>query len=191
MRKNLAPDPPRAIHRPYPMKTLLLWDIDGTLTLSGGAGMQALESALRREFDVGAPAPTQGIDFAGRTDTWIMRQIFARLGLPDSADNLARLLRAYLAELPEALKNPDTRILPGVTAALDLLAARADYAQALLTGNVERGARIKLTHLGLSRIILRSAPSPTTASGATSSARSRCAARGPITASSLRRSASL
>ncbi len=132
------------------MKTLLLWDIDGTLTLSGGAGMQALESALRREFDIGAPAPTQGIDFAGRTDTWIMRQIFARLGLPDSADNLARLLRAYLAELPEALKNPETRILPGVTAVLEALAARADCAQALLTGNVERGARIKLTHHGLS-----------------------------------------
>jgi phosphoglycolate phosphatase-like HAD superfamily hydrolase len=132
------------------MKTLILWDIDGTLTLSGGAGMSALEAALRREFGVGAPAPTQGIDFAGRTDTWIMRQIFARIGLPDSPENLARLLAAYLTELPAALRNPETCILPGVTTALATLAARDDYAQALLTGNVERGARIKLTHHGLS-----------------------------------------
>ena len=132
------------------MKTLLLWDIDGTLTLSGGAGMSALEAALRREFGVGAPTPTQGIDFSGRTDTWIMRQIFSRLGLPDSDDNLRRLLSAYLTELPAALKNPGTCILPGVNAALAALAARADCVQALLTGNVERGARIKLTHHGLS-----------------------------------------
>ncbi len=132
------------------MKTLLLWDIDGTLTLSGGAGMSALDAALRREFGVAAPAPTKGIDFAGRTDTWIMRQIFARLGIPDSETNLARLLAAYLSELPTALKNPGTRILPGVTAALAALSARTDCVQALLTGNVERGARIKLTHHGLS-----------------------------------------
>ncbi len=132
------------------MKTLLLWDIDGTLTLSGDAGMKALDAALRREFGVSAPAPTKGIDFAGRTDTWIMRQIFARIGLPDSEANHARLLAGYLAELPTALKNPECRILPGVTAALATLAARQDCAQALLTGNFERGARIKLTHHGLS-----------------------------------------
>jgi len=44
----------------------VLWDIDGTL-LSGGSGMRALEAALQREFGVGPPAPTKGIDFAGRT----------------------------------------------------------------------------------------------------------------------------
>ncbi len=131
------------------MKTLLLWDIDGTL-VAGGTGMKALEAALQREFGVGAPTPTKGIDFAGRTDTWIMRQIFARLGLPDSADNLSRLLNAYLAELPGALQAPGPRILPGVPAALAALAGRGDCVQALLTGNVERGARIKLTHHGLS-----------------------------------------
>ena len=131
------------------MKTLLLWDIDGTL-LSGGSGMRALEVALQREFGVGAPAPTKGIDFAGRTDVWIMRQIFARLGLPDSDANLSRLLAAYLSELPAALKHPSTRILPGVTMALESLSARGDCAQAILTGNVERGARIKLNHHGLS-----------------------------------------
>ena len=129
------------------MKTLLLWDIDGTLTLSGGAGMRALQAALRREF--GLDGPADGIDYAGRTDTWIMRQIFAHIGLPDSEANLARLLTAYLAELPAALQNPGTRILPGVSATLAVLAGRDHCVQALLTGNVERGARIKLAHHGL------------------------------------------
>jgi len=130
------------------MKTLLLWDIDGTLTLSGGAGMQALQAALRQEF--GIDRPLDGIDYAGRTDTWILRQIFGRIGLPDHPANLARLLTRYLAELPVALRNPGTRILPGVAAALAALAAHGGCAQALLTGNVERGARIKLEHHGLS-----------------------------------------
>ena len=130
------------------MKTLLLWDIDGTLTLSGGAGMRALGAALRNEF--GIDRSLDGIDYAGRTDTWIMRQIFGQIGLPDSEANLARLLARYLAELPAALQNPGSRILPGVSAALAALAGHGNCVQALLTGNVERGARIKLGHHGLS-----------------------------------------
>ena len=130
------------------MKTLLLWDIDGTLTLSGGAGMRALEAALRREF--GRDDSLAHIDFAGRTDVWIMRQIFAHVGLPDNEANLARFLAGYLAELPAALHNPGNRVLPGVAAALAALAAHGSCVQALLTGNVERGARIKLGHHNLS-----------------------------------------
>jgi phosphoglycolate phosphatase-like HAD superfamily hydrolase len=130
------------------MKTLLLWDIDGTLTLSGGAGMHALQAGLRREF--GVARPLNDIDYAGRTDRWIMRQIFGKAGLPDTEANLARLLNAYLTELPAALHNPSTRVLPGVHAALTALAARPHFTQALLTGNVEQGARIKLGHHGLS-----------------------------------------
>ncbi len=130
------------------MKTLLLWDIDGTLTLSGGAGMHALQVALQQEF--GLARPLDDIDYAGRTDRWIMRQIFGKAALPDTEANLTRFLNAYLAELPRALQNPGTRILPGVSAALTALAARPHFTQALLTGNVERGARIKLGHHGLS-----------------------------------------
>lgn len=130
------------------MKTLILWDIDGTLTLSGGAGMRALEAALRREF--GRDDSLAKIDFAGRTDVWIMRQIFTQVGLPDHAANLARFLDAYLAELPAALHNPGNRVLPGVPAALAALAAHSGCVQALLTGNIERGARLKLGHHHLS-----------------------------------------
>jgi phosphoglycolate phosphatase-like HAD superfamily hydrolase len=130
------------------MKTLLLWDIDGTLTLSGGAGMRALRRALQRAF--GVDRSLEDIDYAGRTDSHIIRQIFGKIALPDDHGNLARLLDAYLAELPGELKNPGTRILPGIQAALSAIAARPDFSQALLTGNVERGARIKLGHHGLS-----------------------------------------
>ena len=128
--------------------TLLLWDIDGTLTLSGGAGMRALEAALSREFK--RDNSLSSIDFAGRTDIWIMRQIFAHVGLPDDDANIQRLINAYLAELPTALQNPGNRVLPGVAAALAALAAHGGCVQALLTGNVERGARIKLGHHKLS-----------------------------------------
>jgi phosphoglycolate phosphatase-like HAD superfamily hydrolase len=130
------------------MKTLLLWDIDGTLTLSGGAGMRALQAALRREF--GIDRPLDDVDYAGRTDRWIMRQIFGKTALPDNEANLTRFINAYLAELPGALHNPGTRILPGVSTVLASLAGRPHVTQALLTGNVERGARIKLGHHGLS-----------------------------------------
>jgi phosphoglycolate phosphatase-like HAD superfamily hydrolase len=130
------------------MKTLLLWDIDGTLTLSGGAGMRALQAALRREF--GIDRPLDDVDYAGRTDRWIVRQILGKTALPDNEANLTRFINAYLAELPGALQNPGTRILPGVSTALANLAGRPHVTQALLTGNVERGARIKLGHHGLS-----------------------------------------
>lgn len=145
----MRPSRPAGFIGSHGMKTLLLWDIDGTLTLSGGAGMRALAAALKAEF--GRDEPLDSIDYAGRTDTWIMRQIFAQIGLPDSEANLARLLDTYLAVLPDALHNPGTRILPGVSAALTALAGRGDCVQALLTGNVERGARIKLAHHGLSQ----------------------------------------
>ena len=130
------------------MTTLLLWDIDGTLTLSGGAGMRALQQALAREC--GIDRSLADIDYAGRTDRYIVSQILLRIGLPDTEANHARLIEAYLLELPQALHNPGTRVLPGVAAALAILAARPDCALALLTGNIERGARIKLGHHGLS-----------------------------------------
>ena len=126
------------------MNTLLLWDIDGTLTLSGGAGGRALVIALRDAF--GLERALDGIDFAGRTDPWIMRQILARAELSDSATNISLLTEAYLAALPAALHNPHNRVLPGVRPALDSLAARGDVALALLTGNLQRGAHIKLGH---------------------------------------------
>jgi phosphoglycolate phosphatase len=126
------------------VNTLLLWDIDGTLVASGGAGMRALRTALSRTFAI--DGSLDDIDFGGRTDRWIMRRIFGKFDLPATEDNFARFLDGYLAELPTELANPHARVLPGVRQLLSAAAARPDITQGLLTGNVERGARTKLSH---------------------------------------------
>lgn len=129
------------------MKTLLLWDIDGTLLTSGGAGMRALRTPLRELH--GIQASLDDIDYAGRTDRHILRQIFTRYDLPLSEENFTRFLDHYVATLPSELANPGAFILPGVPALLTVAAARPDITQALLTGNVQRGARAKLSFHGL------------------------------------------
>jgi phosphoglycolate phosphatase-like HAD superfamily hydrolase len=126
------------------MKTLLLWDIDGTLILSGGAGERALAAALNQEF--GIAGTLEDIEVAGRTDPWIARRVLAKFALPDTAENIARYLDGYLRALPNELANPEARILPGVRELLQILADRGDVAQGLLTGNLRRGAEIKLVH---------------------------------------------
>jgi phosphoglycolate phosphatase len=129
------------------MTTLLLWDIDGTLINSGGAGMRALRAALHRAFAI--RGSTEDIDFAGRTDRWIMRQIFAKFGLPASEENFGRYADAYVAALPEELGRAGAGILPGVGAILEDTARRGGVAQGLLTGNLRRGAEVKLGFHGL------------------------------------------
>ncbi len=129
------------------VKTLLLWDIDGTLISSGGAGLSALEHALSDVF--GVNGSLEDIDFAGRTDRWIVRQVFEKYALPATEENFTRYLDGYIAALPRQLTNPGARVLPGVREVLAAVAARPGVAQGLLTGNLVRGARAKLTHHGL------------------------------------------
>lgn len=128
---------------------LLLWDIDGTLTRSSGAGLHALETALRLEF--GLTASLADIDYSGRTDRWILRQIFAKFSLPADDATAARYLDAYVRELPAALVLRQSQVLPGVAEILARVHSHDRWAQALLTGNIERGARAKLGHHDLAR----------------------------------------
>jgi phosphoglycolate phosphatase len=125
-----------------PIKTLLLWDIDGTLLAAGGAGMKALQAALERVFSI--DGSINDIDFAGRTDRWIMRQIFAKFGLPAIEENFARLTDGYVAALPEQLADRGVHLLPGIPALLETARDRGDIALGLLTGNLRRGAEVKL-----------------------------------------------
>jgi phosphoglycolate phosphatase-like HAD superfamily hydrolase len=131
------------------VKTLLLWDIDGTLIDSGGAGLRALRTALRTVFAL--EGSLDGIEFAGRTDRWIARRIFAKFGLPATEENFARYFDGYLAALPGEVAHPRARVLPGVGALLDAAAARDDLVLGLLTGNLRRGAEVKLGFHGLWR----------------------------------------
>lgn len=129
------------------MKFLLLWDIDGTLIDSGGAGRRALEAALRTVFAI--ERSLDDVDFAGRTDLWIMREVFRKTGLSATPENLQRYFAGYAAALPRELAPPHARVLPGAREILAAAAAHGAMAQGLLTGNMRRSAEIKLAHHGL------------------------------------------
>jgi phosphoglycolate phosphatase-like HAD superfamily hydrolase len=128
-------------------KTLILWDIDGTILHSTGAGMRALRQALGDVF--GVSGSLEGIDFAGRTDPLIIRQIFARFGIEASRENFGRYIDGYIAVLPSVLGQSDSRILPGAAELIRQTAVHPQVSQGLLTGNLRRGAETKLGYHGL------------------------------------------
>ena len=124
-----------------------LFDIDGTLIASGGAGKAALEAALAEEF--GVTHLIEKLQLSGRTDRAIIRDLFRLHVIDETADNLRRLTAAYLRHLPASLKRNGGRVLPGVAELLARLADRKDVLVGLLTGNVRDGARVKLGYFGL------------------------------------------
>ncbi len=128
-------------------KTIVLWDIDGTLIRSGGAGKTAMESALRSAFGVRAISDT--VAYSGRTDVAIARDLLAAHALPTTDENQFLLREAYLGNLPAHLAASGGEILPGISELLKALDGRSDVVQGLLTGNVRYGARVKLGHFGL------------------------------------------
>jgi phosphoglycolate phosphatase len=123
-----------------------LFDIDGTLLASGGAGKAAIESALCEEFDL---TLCTEVPYSGRTDRAIIRDLFRAHAIADTPDNLHKLLAGYLRRLPERLATHNGRVLPGIAALLQHLRQHAGVALGLLTGNVRAGARAKLGHFGL------------------------------------------
>jgi len=127
------------------VKKLILWDIDGTIIVSHGAGVRAMEKALTKRF--GVKCDLGKIDWAGRTDSWITGEVFRHTGLPDTPQNSHDYLETYLELLPQELRDgPQGQVLPGVLELLEVLKHRKDVAQGLLTGNLKRGAEFKLTH---------------------------------------------
>ncbi|MBI1345965.1 HAD hydrolase-like protein [bacterium] len=125
----------------------ILFDIDGTLLSSGGAGQAAMEEALQQLY--GKSEPTSEISTAGRTDFAISRDLFASYGLPwDDASGLV-FQETYLQLLPAHLSSRSGMVLPGVVELLEHLSQREDVLLGLLTGNYARGARVKLQHFQL------------------------------------------
>lgn len=138
---------------------ILLWDIDGTLVNTGGAGIRALGTAVHAS----APArdALQRLRLDGMTDKRIARILCAaRHHIADpsielvehearvTAAEIDEMLAGYLANLRTSLSGSTTyRVLPGVVAALDALEGQVVHA--LGTGNLEEGARLKLEHGGL------------------------------------------
>jgi len=124
-----------------------LFDIDGTLLATGGAGKAAMEAALISEF--GLSALIDGVPYSGRTDRAIGRDLLGLHGIEDSPETWRRLVAAYLARLPEQLARHRGQVLPGVASLLDSLSADDAVLVGLLTGNIREGARGKLAHYGL------------------------------------------
>ncbi|HWB59802.1 MAG TPA: HAD family hydrolase [Chthoniobacteraceae bacterium] len=130
------------------MKTkLVLFDIDGTLLTSGGAGERSLRLAVKDRF--GSDDDLKGIEIAGRTDTGISRRIFEKYGAEPTPANVTAFLDRYLHHLSTELGRSKGTLLPGILELLRALKARPHVAVALLTGNIFRGAEIKLTHYGI------------------------------------------
>jgi len=123
-----------------------LFDIDGTLLSSGGAGKAAIESALCEEFGVALSAE---VPYSGRTDRAIVRDLFRAHGVAETPENLRRLLAGYLERLPRCLSAYKGRVLPGIAALLERISGSPRFAVGLLTGNVRAGAEAKLGHYGL------------------------------------------
>jgi phosphoglycolate phosphatase len=124
---------------------VLLFDIDGTLIRSGGAGKLAMEAALTTAF--GVPEVIDRVNYSGRTDPGIARELLTLHGIESTPENHQRLQAEYLAHLPRALKQRHGEVLPGVVEALRR--ERREAVVGLLTGNVRAGAEIKLKHFGL------------------------------------------
>lgn len=129
---------------------LILFDIDGTLLWSDGAGRRAMERALVEVFGAAGPA---GYRYDGKTDRQIVRELMRAEGHDDERIDAAmeRLTERYLAELEVELGLDDAQVqlLPGVRELLDALEMRADVVLGLLTGNLAGGAAAKLRAAGL------------------------------------------
>lgn len=130
--------------------TLILFDIDGTILTSGGAGETALRLGFQEEF--GLEETLTQVEISGRTDSGIARQILARHGLEAHEENLDRFFNAYLRHLEALLPERTGRVLPGVLPLLETLREIPNVCLGLLTGNLERGAFLKLRHYGVGNI---------------------------------------
>lgn len=132
------------------MRTLLLFDIDGTLILSGRAGLRALDHAFTHA--TGIANAFEGISAAGRTDGYLLDEAARRAGITLTPDVRAAIQDRYFESLAEEIKLPGEgrkTVMPGVRPLLSALEARGDVVLALLTGNYQRSARIKLEYFDL------------------------------------------
>ena len=126
--------------------TVVLFDIDGTLINTGGAGRAALEQALLNEFGIETP---EQVPVMGRTDRGITGSLFEAHQIEDSEENWIRFRDAYLAAVPHTLPTKQGLVLPHVPEVLDHLSQQSNVELGLLTGNLDDGARIKLSYYGI------------------------------------------
>lgn len=125
---------------------LLLFDIDGTLVDTGGAGMAALVDATREVFGDDGPK----LDLAGATDSGLLKNIYQSFGRDEDEVTSARFFDLYLARLEVNLRDAcfGGRALEGVESILEEVEA-SQIGKGLLTGNISAGAEVKMRHYGM------------------------------------------
>ena len=129
---------------------LVLFDIDGTLVLTGGAGKRAMDRAFEDAFGIGDAFAD--IAMGGRTDRFLIERGLERWSIPATGAALDLFRHRYLAHLADGIHEPGNGRkgrMPGVEALLEALEAQPQVQTALLTGNYAAGAQIKLEHFGL------------------------------------------
>jgi phosphoglycolate phosphatase-like HAD superfamily hydrolase len=132
------------------LRKLVLFDIDGTILLSAGAGRRAITAALAEE--IGDAAAFHRVRFDGKTDPQIVLELLEAAGHagPHAGDRVLALCERYVSLLEEELASATgMRLMPGFPAILDRLEATAGVVLGLLTGNLARGAALKLRAAGL------------------------------------------
>lgn len=132
-------------------RRLLLFDIDGTLLLCGPRVRDWIRAALSDTF--GRPVESNDYAYAGKTDDRIFRELAVRGGVPREEVELGlpEARRRYLELLEERLDPAEMTLMPGVPSRLEELHQTAGVTLALLTGNWEPGARIRLARFDLNR----------------------------------------
>lgn len=130
------------------MVRLVLFDIDGTLVHTGGAGVKAFAKVFASEF--GAHEGIERMKFAGRTDVSLVREFFGIHAIPATEQNFQRFFERYVHWLDHILAQSHSEECPGVR---DFIAGLQGLQEppllGLLTGNIQLGAEIKLRHFGL------------------------------------------
>src|SRR3954469_25088661 len=128
-------------------KRLLLFDIDGTLVNTAGAGTDALKVIIadrwKKQDDLSS------IEIAGKTDANIVADILKKYDVDPTATNIGEFLDEYVTQLTRLLPGLNGRILPGISEILSRMKSNPNRVLALLTGNIKRGAQLKLERYGL------------------------------------------
>ncbi len=129
---------------------LILFDIDGTLLLSGRAGLRAMTRAFDQTF--GITNAFAGESFGGRTDSYLVSKALEAAGLPDTPEQHDRFRASYIPLLAEEIEHPGTGhkgLMPGARELLEAIHDQDHLHLALLTGNYREAAEIKLQHFEL------------------------------------------
>ncbi len=125
----------------------ILFDIDGTLIDSGGAGVRALNRAFEEIFSIGDAF--SAISMAGKTDLQILAEGLKLHNITNSNGVVPEFFESYITHLRMTIDATDGHVKAGIREALVELEKNDDYIIGLLTGNIEQGAMIKLEAFGL------------------------------------------